>query len=968
MSQEFIASANAHVNRDDQGVVRDVLHIESPYATAAPTAQLAGQEYLETHRQLLGISQDELRSLGLAPDRRPGPAGVEYRFLAEKSQFDTTIVTYSQTCLGLPIWEAGVSVQMRRNPFRILSVQSTAHSDVSVRPPTRDALERLDRLTETELSRSLGLPAKSDLFDRALMKIERQQLYVYRYVSTSRVRETEKVPHRGHSDEPHAVLHRHLHPQPSLPQTPAEISDGNHYVVSAVYFRLGVPEMPELRWVALVEAETLAVLMLRALVAGVDGQVFVQDPITANGGPPTSAADAALNPLRSSVPLKDVDPPAGGSYALAGSIVVLKDVEPPPIPAPTEPIGTNFDFNARTDNFAAVNAYHHANRFFRTMRELGFDLSSYFGGTLFPTVVDHRGFSAAPTVNAHCLGTGSYGILQTTFALADLTNLAQPLGIACDYRVVLHELAGHGTLYNQVNGPNFGFAHSAGDSVGVVLNDYDSKAPDRFMSFPWMYTYVQRRHDRTPAFDPSVGSGWGWAGAIALAPFGPLDLGGYNNEQILCSTHFRLYRSIGGDSTEQAMREFAGHYVAYLILRTIGGLTAATNPPNATIYAGYLISSDLSDWASESEAGGCYWKVIRWAFEKQGLYQPAATPKPNNNEGPPPPVDVYIDDGRGGEYPYVPGNLYYELQKFWETTDVWNRHEPDGLPGHQTPIVGRSNFAYVKVKNRGTTTAFGITVRGWHCRPSAGLVWPDDWMPMTTASRNIASLAPGAQTEVGPFEWRPHVVGHECMLMGVSVPGDRANNDPVTGLPSAVGPTPLWRLVPCDNNLGLRALIPVPGGGHRHHLVEAFEDRRFWANNPFARTAEMEIRVVLPPFLATRGWAAHLANPGGGSFSLGPRDSREIRPRLIGGQNFTALEVQAAGRVAIEFIVLADALVVGGLTYILDPQMKEPAPEVFHHEEDKHEHHEHHDNHDGSARYHHEGERARKVRIDLEFE
>jgi hypothetical protein len=215
-------------------------------------------------------------------------------------------------------------------------------------------------------------------------------------------------------------------------------------------------------------------------------------------------------------------------------------------------------------------------------------------------------------------------------------------------------------------------------------------------------------------------------------------------------------------------------------------------------------------------------------------------------------------------------------------------------------------------------------------------------MPMTTASRNIASLAPGAQTEVGPFEWRPHVVGHECMLMGVSVPGDRANNDPVTGLPSAVGPTPLWRLVPCDNNLGLRALIPVPGGGHRHHLVEAFEDRRFWANNPFARTAEMEIRVVLPPFLATRGWAAHLANPGGGSFSL--------------------------GRVAIEFIVLADALVVGGLTYILDPQMKEPAPEVFHHEEDKHEHHEHHDNHDGSARYHHEGERARKVRIDLEFE
>jgi hypothetical protein len=102
-------------------------------------------------------------------------------------------------------------------------------------------------------------------------------------------------------------------------------------------------------------------------------------------------------------------------------------------------------------------------------------------------------------------------------------------------------------------------------------------------------------------------------------------------------------------------------------------------------------------------------------------------------------------------------------------------------------------------------------------------------------------------------------------------------------------------MVPCDNNLGLRAVIPVPGGGHRRALVRAFRKRRFWVSNPLPRTAKMEIRPVLPSFLLTRGWAIVFDNPGGGSFSLGPRNTRVIRPRLIGGQSFTAAEIVAAG-------------------------------------------------------------------------
>ena len=968
MPQESSNFAKAHVQRNNQGKVTGVLHVEELYLSHAPTPQLAAHEYLTKFSDVLEIPGSELNALGASPESTPTSDGPEYRLWSEKTQFDTTTVTFAQTCLGLPVWEAGLAVQIKLNPFRVIAALSTAHSNLSVERPSARSVKALESLQEEKLAQSLGLSAEEHDFALDSLKIERKKLFVYRYESHQRIREGEEIISAPAHDEP--ALHSHHYPNPPLRPVPDLIEDGKHYVVEAVYFVLGVPGISNLRWVALVEAETLSVLMLRAFVAGVDGLVFIQDPITTAGaaGPATNASQAALNPFRTAVLLEKLDPPSGGSYALIGEIVQIKDVEPPPIAPPTEPVGTDFNFNARTDNFSAVNAYYHGDAFFRLMEELGFDLKVYFGGTLFPTVVDHRGLGPAPTINAHCLGNGAFGILQTTFALADLTNLAQPLGIACDQRVVLHELAGHGTLYNQVNGPNFGFAHSAGDSVGAVLNDPDSKAPDRFMSFPWLDFVVHRRQDRTPA------AGWGWSGNIALNPFNPiLDPGGYNNEQILCTTHFRIYRAIGGDSTELAMREFAGRYVAYLILRTIGGLTQPTNPPNALTYAAFLMAAEIGDWTAAHQVGGCYWKVIRWAFEKQGLYQAPATPKPNNLPGVPPPVDVYIDDGRGGEYTYGPANQYPYLQKFWDTTDIWNRHAPDGLTEHQTPIVGVPNYAYVRVKNRGTAAASNIAVHGWHSRPAAGLVWPDDWKPMKTPTLVIPGLASGGEAVAGPFEWRPQVPGHECMFMSATTAGDLANNDLSSGLPSAIGPTPVWRLVPCDNNLGLRAVVPVPGGGHRHALEEAFEHREFWASNPFAKTSVMEVRTIMPPFLSSRGWAMTLDNPGGGSFSLGPRDSRVIQPRLISGQDFTSVQVALAGHVAIEAVVLADGLVVGGITYVLDPKLDHPAREFpeehheHHHEEHHHEEH-HHEEHHHEEHPHEQKPEPRRIKLEIDLD
>jgi len=315
-----------------------------------------------------------------------------------------------------------------------------------------------------------------------------------------------------------------------------------------------------------------------------------------------------------------------------------------------------------------------------------------------------------------------------------------------------------------------------------------------------------------------------------------------------------------------------------------------------------------------------YGKVVRWAFEKQGLYQPLGAPTPVKTEGAPPAVDLYIDDGRHGEYGF--------RENFWDTTDLWNRTEPDGQKGHQTPLVCRRNHAYVRVKNRGTETAKGARVHAWHSRPSAGLVWPDDFEPMTTTSLAVPDLAAGGSAVVGPFEWTPVHAGHECMFMSVTTGADRANNDPLTGLAAAAGPTPAWRLVPADNNIAMRALIPVPGGGGRCALEAAFCNRKFWAQNPFAKTARMEVRAVLPPLLASRGWAMRFNNPGSGNFSLGPRDAREIRPVLLSGRDFSTGELADAGTTTISVLVLAEGIVVGGMSYVLDPTLDAPAVET----------------------------------------
>lgn len=857
--------------------------------------------FLERNAQLLALKPDTLKSLAQPLAVLPEAELAGLRFEVEKRLMDSVIVGYVQTYFGLPVMGAGVSVSLRDAPRTIQSATSTVYHNIQVDRPSDEAIKRaqviLSRQSGVSLQfQELGLTPPQDGLDETQRdtRINAARLVVFCFDAQRRQGEPHHVP----SNEPIGLQEAPL-PTIPLPPLPDTIRDGGFYVALEIYLTATTPPWGRLNWVAYIDITTNAILQLKPLVDHVSGAVFLRDPITKGSGLLPNATNVQLNPLRDSVTLVGLNPPVGGIQSLTGEFVTVVDAVAPVVPVPTTTTPFNFTYGTRTDDFAAANTYYQCDRFFRLVRDLGFDISTYFDGTTFPVRADHRGFGGN-TINARCPGnTTGNGIGTLEFALADLSDTANPMSIAADWRVVLHELGGHGILWDHVNSPNFGFAHSAGDSFAAILNDPGSGAPDRFLTFPWVGSVINRRHDRTPA------SGWGWGGSN--------DVGGYSSEQILCTTLFRMYRSIGGDSSSVPRREFAARTAIYLILRAVGQLTPGTNPGNALGLEQALETADAGVWIStnppETYAGGAYWKVIRWAFEKQGLFK--APGAPSTAEGTPPLVDVYIDDGRHGEYPFQPNH--------WSCTDIWNRRTiGDGGGVHEEPVVGSTNYAYVRIKNRGTQTATNVVVKGFHCLPGIGLVYPDDWAPMTTTQLAAPNIAANDSigVVVGPFEWTPSQVGHECMFFSVSATNDPSNIDG-----RITGSIPEWRLVPHDNNIGQRNVHPVAISLSR----EALRRRLFWLRNPFDRPVQMKLVAHLPAFLRERNWRLDFISPGGASFSMKPGAIKEIMFAMSAGQTIdrATLPTSVAER-AITVTAEADGIPVGGMTYVLDPDYVDP--------------------------------------------
>ena len=106
--------------------------------------------------------------------------------------------------------------------------------------------------------------------------------------------------------------------------------------------------------------------------------------------------------------------------------------------------------------------------------------------------------------------------------------------------------------------------------------------------------------------------------------------------------------------------------------------------------------------------------------------------------------------------------------------------------------------------------------------------------------------------------------------------------------------------------------------------MASFENSPIRLKNPGSQRAKMTVVATLPPLLVEKGWKMEF--PGGSEFTLGPKESVQLVPKLIAGKDFTVAEVVSTGDRTIQVTGYADGILLGGMAYELDPSLKRPGP------------------------------------------
>jgi hypothetical protein len=399
---------------------------------------------------------------------------------------------------------------------------------------------------------------------------------------------------------------------------------------------------------------------------------------------------------------------------------------------------------------------------------------------------------------------------------------AQALGIAADERWAWHEF-GHVLVYAATGRLELPFAHGIGDALAVLVSAPDSplaEGPgDAGASFPWINN--GRRHDRDARL------GWCWCGrrsALRHSGFGNrAQRAGYFEEQLFSSAMHRAYLALGGGERGLAAlerRRSASDYLVYLLMRGVLDLPPHQIEPTPAVewLLDAMVTEDqsLSTWEIDADwpesllprkirrTGGRAHKVLRWAFEQQGLHEDAAPGEVV--EGPATPrVDLYIEDRRAQNHLERAGH-YTPVPVRWPLSNAETLPWMAGDAG-----ISRNGDLIVTVQNRGREGATGVEVRAWWATSNAGA--PLAWQALALVNPSVPPAAIGSAGATLSVRFKMPVQSGVpaadpfWVFAAVSCMADPANID--NNLPLGTGEPPtdtvdLAELVALDNNCALR--------------------------------------------------------------------------------------------------------------------------------------------------------------------
>ena len=154
-------------------------------------------------------------------------------------------------------------------------------------------------------------------------------------------------------------------------------------------------------------------------------------------------------------------------------------------------------------------------------------------------------------------------------------------------------------------------------------------------------------------------------------------------------------------------------------------------------------------------------------------------------------------------------------QKMWKSPYIWNRNfqAADGLEQHrhENPVVGQTNYLYVKVHNDFSTAASG-QLKLYYAQFSTGLSWPNDWTEFSNQTVNIDANS----TKISEAAWNPPGIGHVCLIARWDTPN--SPSDPMTN-PEGPDVKPNTRN---NNNIIWRNVSAIPMESEQDMNVDSF--------------------------------------------------------------------------------------------------------------------------------------------------